>query len=169
MPSAWGNSWGAWWGNAWGTITSGGGGGGGGGGGVTPAGTLTARDLIKRALRRLEVIAAGEEPTAEEARDALLELNAMMVGFPAEGIAYTHTMLALSDVVNMDNGRAIFVSNMLTEKLAGEYGRSLTPVQLQEAETARRMLQAAYFTADTATLDYAIWRPSSWRFRGGGT
>lgn len=133
---------------------------------VIPDGTLTARDVIKRALRRLEVIAAGEEPTAEEARDALLELNAMMIGFAREGIAYSHTTLALSDVLNMDDGLSIFVSNMLTEKLAGEYGRQLTPVQMQEADMGRRMLQAAYYTPETATIDYAIYRPSQWRFRG---
>jgi hypothetical protein len=39
---------------------------------------LTARDLIKQALRSLGVLASGENPTAEEAQDALDSLNQMI-------------------------------------------------------------------------------------------
>lgn len=162
MPSAWGSSWSSYWGNAWGTISSGGGGGGGSG-----VSGMTARNVINRALRRIEVIAAGEEPSAEEARDALAELNMMMVSFPREGIAYEHTALALSDLMDMDDGLSMYVSNMLTERLAGEYGRQLTPRQQLEADEAKRALQAAYWTASTAALDPVVWRPTHTRFRSG--
>ena len=38
----------------------------------------TARDLIKRSLRRIHVLDADEEPTDAEANDALESLNEML-------------------------------------------------------------------------------------------
>lgn len=156
MPSAWGSSWGAWWGSAWGAVS-----------GTSASASLTARNVINRALRRIEVIAAGEEPSAEEARDALAELNMMMASFRREGIGYDHTTLALSDLMNMDDGLSMYVSNMLTERLAGEYGRQMTPRQQIEADEAKRALQAAYWVTATAALDPTVWRPTHARFRSG--
>lgn len=43
---------------------------------------MTARDLIKRALRMLGVIDAGREPEAAEAADALTVLQSLLLGLP---------------------------------------------------------------------------------------
>lgn len=43
--------------------------------------SLTARDIIVFALRKLRVIGAMEEPSADQAEDAMLDLNMMLKGW----------------------------------------------------------------------------------------
>lgn len=57
----------------------------------------TARDICRRALTRARVIAAGEEPSAEDASDALALLNDMMFGWSAQGVDIGHAALVLAD------------------------------------------------------------------------
>ena len=45
---------------------------------------MTGRDLINSALRLIKVIASGENPTADEAQDALMVLNNMIDAWAAE-------------------------------------------------------------------------------------
>lgn len=47
---------------------------------------MTARDLIRRALRLGGVIAAGETPSAEELNDSLADLNDMLDSFSNENL-----------------------------------------------------------------------------------
>lgn len=126
----------------------------------------SARDVIKSALRRIGVIAAGEDPSAEEASDALAELNAIMANGKREGIDYAHATLALTDTLTMDDGLAWYWRDWLALRLADEYGRGVSPGIPEAADNARRMLQAAFKTPTGAALDYAIWRPSAARFQG---
>lgn len=126
----------------------------------------SARDVIKSALRRLNVIAAGEDPSAEEAADALAELNAMLINFKREGIDYTHAALSLTDALTVDDGVAWYIRDCLVEKIADEYGRPLSPMLAAASDNARRMLQAAFKTPTGAAIDVAIYRPGAARFRG---
>lgn len=126
----------------------------------------SARDVIKSALRRLSIIAAGEEPSAEEANDALAELNALMANAKREGIDYTHAPLRLTDTLTVDDGLAWYWRDWLAVRLADEYGRPLSPGLAEAGDNARRMLQAAFKTPRGAELDIAIWRPSAVRFQG---
>ena len=48
---------------------------------------MTVDEIIKRALRLIEAVPAGREPTASQAADALLALKAMMARLPGVGIA----------------------------------------------------------------------------------
>ena len=48
---------------------------------------MTVNDIIKRALRLIEAIPAGREPTASQAQDALVALKSMMARLPGVGIA----------------------------------------------------------------------------------
>lgn len=50
---------------------------------------MTVRDLIKASLRKLGILASGEEPSAAEAQDALTALNAMIASWRTSSlIAY---------------------------------------------------------------------------------
>lgn len=52
----------------------------------------TALDLIKRSLRMLGVYSIGEEPSAEEAQDALEALNALMGSLSNTSMVYAKTL-----------------------------------------------------------------------------
>lgn len=52
----------------------------------------TAIDVIKRSLRMLGVFSTGEEPSADEARDALTALNALMGSLSNGGMVYAKTL-----------------------------------------------------------------------------
>lgn len=58
----------------------------------------TALDLIKRSLRQLGVYSIGEDPSPEEANDALAVLNALLAEFGNGGLVYAKTLdsIALS-------------------------------------------------------------------------
>lgn len=51
-----------------------------------PGSSYSAIDLIKAALRSLNVLAAGEEPTGAEAQDSLFILNQMIDTFNGDGL-----------------------------------------------------------------------------------
>lgn len=57
----------------------------------------TARDICSRALRRLKVIDATEEASADDAALALGELNDMLHSWAASGVDVQHSDFALSD------------------------------------------------------------------------
>jgi hypothetical protein len=58
----------------------------------------TALDVIKRSMRMLGVYPMGEEPSADEARDCLTALNALMGTLSNTGLVYAKTLdtIALS-------------------------------------------------------------------------
>lgn len=51
-----------------------------------PGSTASALDIIKGALRSINVLASGEEPTGDEAQDALVILNQMLDTWSADGL-----------------------------------------------------------------------------------
>lgn len=51
-----------------------------------PGSTASGLDLIKGALRTLNVYASGEEPSADEAQDSLVIANQMLDAFNGEGL-----------------------------------------------------------------------------------
>lgn len=51
-----------------------------------PGTTMTALDLIKSALRSINVLAAGENPSADEGQDSLVILNQMIDSWNADGL-----------------------------------------------------------------------------------
>lgn len=60
----------------------------------------TARQIVRFAFNQLIVTGVGEEPTAEDAADALYLLNQMMHAWRNDGVDVVHTDLALSDAVS---------------------------------------------------------------------
>lgn len=57
----------------------------------------TVAQICRRALLRARVIAAGEEPSAEDASDALALLNEMMFNWAAMGVDVGHATMAGAD------------------------------------------------------------------------
>ncbi len=53
--------------------------------------TLTAREIITRALQRIAVVSPGETPTDDEATDALVDLNLLLKSMQVDANAWRET------------------------------------------------------------------------------
>lgn len=120
----------------------------------------TALDTIKTAMRLIGVLEAGEAPASDESVDALGTLNAMLAGFPADGIKYAHQNIdVVSDPVPMPEEQILHVKHLLAVYLAAEYGATPSPIVMAAAENGRRYLQGVYQRAETAPVDRYLTKP----------
>lgn len=129
--------------------------------------TATAQQIIERAARRINVLAAQEAMTADEMTDALQILNDLLFSFPAKGIQYVHVVLAQTDTVNVPDGQVRNIILMLCDDLADDFGTPITPDLREDIRQARLELQAAYLVIDPAVPDRALRRRSRFSFRLG--
>jgi len=119
----------------------------------------TARDVISGALKRLQVLAAGETAASEDASDALWVFNRMLSGLKHEGVDLNITAdLALNDTVPVNLEDLEAVEAILTAKLADSYEKSLSPVQALLADDGVKVLQAAYGSLPVLSVDPALIR-----------
>lgn len=117
----------------------------------------TALDIVKPALRAIEVVEGGESPTAEEGADGLTALNNMLRGFTADGIDYAHTEIAtLATPVPMPDECTQILIDMLAVRLAREYGKMPSPLLIEDADRGRRYLQGRYRMPKTAPIDTGL-------------
>lgn len=114
----------------------------------------TALTVIKGAMRDNGVLMAGESATAEEAADGLEALNQMLHSFPADGIEYAHTTIAvISGAVPIPEELIAHVRAMLAVRWASEFGAVAPPNVQVAADNGRRFLQGYYKQAKTAPVD----------------
>ncbi len=118
--------------------------------------SATAEQVINRAFRRINVLAAQEALNANEMTDALETLNDMMFNFTARGIQYVHVQLAQSDTVNVPDEQVRNVVNLLCDDLADDYGVNITPDLREDIRNAKLELQNCYMVINPAVPDKAI-------------
>lgn len=116
----------------------------------------TAQQTISGALRWLGIIASEETASAAELVQGLDTLNGMLFGFGPRGIAYAHTMLAATDVVNAPDEQIRNVMFLLANELAPEYETPLGDSRQMQVMDALSQLQAAYFLPVEAPTDPAL-------------
>lgn len=107
--------------------------------------SLTAQQVITRALRRINVLGEGEAPTADQAEDARIELNLMLKTWQLDGVSLWRTT---TQSVTPVNGTASYT-------LSPRF-RTLQDVLWRDSDTDRRLTQmtrAEYedLSAKTAT------------------
>lgn len=121
--------------------------------------STTARDIIKGALRLVGILAAGEEPAAEDEADSLDVLNEMMFGFQRDGVKITHTVItdpaAIFPIPDQDRKD---IKYCLAKRLAQEFGRTLQPGILGDCNMAYQNLMATYMQLPRAVVDSALRR-----------
>lgn len=115
--------------------------------------TRTALEVITDAFHKMGLVSEDESITAEQSSRALYTLNDLMQGFEAEGIQYQHSDLLISSTVNLPDHLIWSLSWLLTEVLADEYGKELTPRQMIRCDRARAALQAYFYEVPPAQLD----------------
>lgn len=123
--------------------------------------SATAEEVINRAMRRINVLAAEEALSANEMVDALQILNDMMFNFPARGIQYVHIELAQGDTVNVPDSQVRNVMFLLCDDLADEFGMPISADLRTDIVRAENQLQAAYFVSTPAKIGRGLLR---WRW-----
>ncbi len=118
--------------------------------------SATAQQIIERASRRINVLAAQEALNANEMTDSLQILNDMMFNFTAKGIEYVHVQLAQGDTVNVPDEQVRNVMLMLCDDLADEFGMPITPDLREDIRNAKLELQNCYMVINPAVPDKAI-------------
>ncbi len=119
--------------------------------------SVTARNLITRAFRRLGFITEDEGLTAEQSAQGLELFNDMLNGWEAEGIQYVQTAdLGLDDTVNVPDQYVRSTMFLLMSDLANQYGR-VVPQRLEaQIALARTALQAFYYQVPQAETDEGV-------------
>jgi hypothetical protein len=118
----------------------------------------TAGDIVTRAAKRINVLAAEEALNASQMVDGLQTLNDLLAGFGPAGIQYVHATLAQTDTLNFPDEQIRNVMLMLCSELADDYGVSIGQSLALAIQAAKLELQAAYLNVDPAVPDRALRR-----------
>ncbi len=118
--------------------------------------SATAQQVIERAARRINVLAAEEALSSNEMNDALQILNDLMFSFTAKGIQYVHVQLAQTDTVNVPDEQVRNVILMLCDDLADDFGMPISVDLREDIRQARQELQNCYMVIDPAVPDIAL-------------
>ena len=120
----------------------------------------TALDLIRRSMRLMGALAEGEVPTAEQAQDGLVSLQAMLGDWETRGVrlgGLVDATLSTFTVVPVPVTHLNAIAFNLAVVMAPEYGRgeALQSI-IPQAERAFDALQAQYASVPQVAIDPAL-------------
>ena len=104
--------------------------------------------LATRALKRIRVIGASEDPSAADQADVVQALVDMHASWTADGL----TVPALPLDTRFDQA----VTAMLAVRVAGDFGRGLDEVLVRDARRGERQVKAAFFGVPASRFDDAV-------------
>jgi hypothetical protein len=119
---------------------------------------MTALECITRALRKIRVYGAGEDPSAADSEDCLLALNQMLFGWGSNGIDLAHTELGLSDELDVPDDHCEAITLSLAERIAADFGAQVSPVDSAIADQGRSALRAYHFSIKTIGIEHPLVR-----------
>ena len=106
-----------------------------------------ATQIVTYALRRLNVIGAGESPSSQEETDATYTLNAMIQAWEADNLS--------GDTLPLDARFEQGLTALLAVRLAEDYGVTPGPVLIRDAKRGQQQIDAAFFAVPTQSNDLA--------------
>jgi hypothetical protein len=117
---------------------------------------MTVNDLIRRAMRSLGVLHTKEDPTADEAADALATLNDMLNAWRLTGIDLEHLTMNLTDTLPYADEDASAIRYNLAVELSAEYGIDPPMVVVALARNTYIAIKAKYTNVATLAVDSAL-------------
>ena len=108
----------------------------------------SAEQIARKALNRLNVVAAGEEPSSDSLLGAVEALSDMIAAWEAEGLQ--------GDVLPLPKRFEQGVTAMLAIRLAEDFGATPGPVLLRDAERGERQLEAAFLGVPKSVFDASL-------------
>lgn len=108
----------------------------------------TATEIATKALKRINVVASGETPSAADLSDSTDALNAMIAAWEAQGLS--------GDVLPLDKRFEQAIIALLAVRLSEDFGKTAGPVLLRDADTGWKALQGAFFAVPQSTFDRSL-------------
>jgi len=106
----------------------------------------TANDLIGRAMRIIGAIDPNQALEANMAQDALTTLNAMLAEWHEAEIGLPdYSFTTLLDTLSTDAADSEAISYQLAARIAPEYGKDLSPLAMDTANSTMARLRLRYF------------------------
>lgn len=109
----------------------------------------SSAQIVTRALRRLKVLGANEDPAAADAADGLAALNAMLAAWQAKGV-YVAGDVPLE--ARFEEG----VVALLAVRLADDFSATASASVVRDAEEGWNALTAAFCPVPSAQFDSAL-------------
>jgi hypothetical protein len=128
----------------------------------------TALTIIRRALRLVRVIDAGEVPTAGDSADALETLNALLAEWHEAEIGLPdYSFATINATTTLDAADREAVAHQLAIRIAPEYGHVPSPVVAKNASDSWARMALRYFQPGTADLSELPGESSAFNFATG--
>jgi hypothetical protein len=118
--------------------------------------TITISTMVTNSMRRINMLAAGQDADAAEADEVLGILNDMMLALPAKGVHTGWTTLALTDNFPLEDRHIEGVTWMLSEAITGGSGMSLSAEQQKKANAGWLALEADYKILERLRVDTGL-------------
>ena len=83
--------------------------------------SITVRNVVKSALRKLMILQPGEDPSADAMQDAVADLNNMLHAWEMDGIKLNHTSLVVDDTLPYPDKYHEAIIYNLAVKIAPDY------------------------------------------------
>lgn len=116
----------------------------------------TVLDVIKGALKDIEVLASGESPTAEESTDVLEKLNQMVAGWELDSISIGAPTWTTATTIPLPENHVMAIRHNLAVNVAPMFGRQVSSIIAQGASDGYRSLQNAYGGPVEMDMDTAL-------------
>lgn len=109
---------------------------------------ITASQIIRRALRMLNVIDSQEALDANDAQDALETLNAVLAEWHEASIGLPdYSLASITDTLASDAADREALAYEMALRLAPEYGRQITPEIAAAGRQSMFRLRSRYLQA----------------------
>lgn len=118
----------------------------------------SALDIITRALRKLNVLSARENPNADDAQHCLDELNAILAAYVARGCetAPNAQLAAVGSVLTLDSAYHQALVDVLAERISEPFGIPLSAKVIADAGRGDRLILKEFVTRATFGVDNAL-------------
>lgn len=125
----------------------------------------TARDVITSALKKAGLLAAGTDPSAEEATDGLESLNDMAASWDARNVHTGWAALALDDDVILEDRHLEGLKFMLAERICSDFGAEVPREVSKRASDGWQLICADYMAPENLRVDAGLQSMPSQRRR----
>ena len=124
----------------------------------------TVLNILTRALKRINVVDAGEDVDAGDAETALEAYNEMLFAWVNDNVDVNHAEQTLTDTFALDNRHQQGVIALLAVRLADDYDEEPTRKLLEDADSGWIALQIDYQVTEPPRFDAALTHTPSQRY-----
>jgi hypothetical protein len=117
---------------------------------------VTNRDIVKNALRLIGVLPSGTDPSAEDAEDAMTELNGLLSEMEAADTHIGWSAQTLDDAFLLDEKHERGFAAMLAMECAPLFGVEPMANVVRRASIGAQLITAAYHAPEPLRVDVAL-------------